>query len=65
MFLDPPYHSPFSDYGYCVFDEDAHVRLAECFKNTSIRCLMIIGKTPFIEEKCPSKSKFEILSLYV
>jgi 2-hydroxy-3-keto-5-methylthiopentenyl-1-phosphate phosphatase len=25
-------------------------KLAECFKNTNIRCLMIIGKTDFIEE---------------
>ena len=24
-------------------------KLAECFKNTNIRCLMIIGKTDFIE----------------
>jgi len=50
MFLDPPYDSEFTDYGYCSFGKDEHIKLAECFKNTSIRCLMIIGKTPFIEE---------------
>lgn len=48
MFLDPPYDSPFSDYGYCSFGRDEHRRLAECFKKTRIKCLMVIGKTDFI-----------------
>lgn len=50
MFLDPPYDSEFTDYGYCVFGKPEHERLAACFKKTDIRCLMIIGKTAFIEE---------------
>lgn len=50
MFLDPPYDSEFTNYGYCVFGKEEHERLAECFKNTSIKCLMIIGKTPFISD---------------
>lgn len=50
MFLDPPYDSEFTDYGYCSFGKDEHKILARCFKETSIRCLMVIGKTPFIEE---------------
>ncbi len=50
MFLDPPYDSLFTDYGYCSFGKKEHEKLAECFKNTKIRCLMIIGKTPFIEK---------------
>jgi DNA adenine methylase len=50
MFLDPPYDSEFTDYGYCSFGKDHHVKLAECFKTTKIRCLMVIGKTQFIEE---------------
>jgi DNA adenine methylase len=50
MFLDPPYDSEFTDYGYCTFGKNEHLKLAECFKNTKIRCLMIIGKTSFIEE---------------
>ena len=50
MFIDQPYDSEFTDYGYCKFDRDDQIRLAECFKNTSIRCLMVVGKTPFIEE---------------
>jgi len=49
MFLDPPYDSEFTDYGYCKFDKTDHIRLAELFKSTKIRCLMVIGKTPFIE----------------
>jgi len=50
MFLDPPYDSEFTDYGYCQFGKEEHKRLAELFKNTKIKCLMIIGKTKFIEE---------------
>ena len=50
MFLDPPYDSKFTDYGYCTFDRKNHEVLANCFKKTKIKCLMIIGKTPFIEE---------------
>ena len=50
MFLDPPYDSEFTDYGYCSFGKEEHEKLAECFKNTSIKCLMVIGKTPFIEK---------------
>jgi DNA adenine methylase len=50
MFLDPPYDSEFTDYGYCTFGKDEQRKLAKCFKETSIKCLMIIGKTPFIQE---------------
>ena len=50
MFLDPPYDSEFTDYGYCCFGKDEHRKLATCFKETKIKCLMIIGKTDFIEE---------------
>jgi len=48
MFLDPPYDSEFTDYGYCQFNKEHQKKLAECFKNTQIKCLMIIGKTDFI-----------------
>ena len=50
MFLDPPYDNVFTDYGYCSFGKEEHIRLAKCFKNTKIKCLMVIGKTPFITE---------------
>ncbi len=50
MFLDPPYDSKFTDYGYCKFGKDEHLKLFEYFKNTNIKCLMIIGKTDFIAD---------------
>ena len=50
MFLDPPYDSEFTDYGYCQFGKEEQKKLADAFKNTKIKCLMIIGKTKFIEE---------------
>ena len=50
MFLDPPYDSEFTDYGYCSFGKEEHKKLAKCFKETNIKCLMIIGKTKFITE---------------
>jgi DNA adenine methylase len=50
MFLDPPYDSEFTDYGYCQFGKEDQKRLAACFKLTKIKCLMIIGKTDFIAD---------------
>lgn len=50
MFLDPPYDSKFTDYGYCTFGREEQKELAKCFKETSIKCLMVIGKTDFITE---------------
>lgn len=50
MFLDPPYDSEFTDYGYCQFGKEHQIKLAELFKTTKIKCLMVIGKTKFIEE---------------
>lgn len=70
MFLDPPYDSEFTDYGYCKFDKNNHIELAKYFKNTKIKCLMIIGKTPFISElykdyivhEYPKKYRFKLHS---
>ena len=50
MFLDPPYDSEFTDYGYCEFGKKEQEKLAKCFKETKIKCLMVIGKTDFIKE---------------
>lgn len=47
-FLDPPYDSQFTDYGYCKFGKEEHIRLASRFKETKMKCLLIIGKTDFI-----------------
>lgn len=70
MFLDPPYDSTFTDYGYCTFGTTDHERLARCFKETRISCMMVIGYTPFIEElyedyivdAYPKKYRFKIHS---
>ena len=48
VFLDPPYDSEFIDYGYCKFGKDEQIKLANLFKQTKNKCLMIIGKTDFI-----------------
>ena len=48
MFLDPPYDSEFTDYGYCQFGKEEQKKLASLFKETKIKCLMVIGKTDFI-----------------
>lgn len=50
MFLDPPYDSVFTDYGYCQYDKENHITLAEKFKSTKNKCLMIIGETDFITD---------------
>jgi DNA adenine methylase len=48
VFLDPPYDSKFTDYGYCKFEKTDQERLAERFKKTRNQCLMVIGDTDFI-----------------
>ena len=48
IFLDPPYDSTFTDYGYCKFGREEHEKLAELFKKTSSKCMMVIGGTEFI-----------------
>jgi DNA adenine methylase len=50
VFLDPPYDSEFTDYGYCQFGKEHHKKLAKLFKETKNNCLMVIGKTQFISE---------------
>lgn len=70
MFLDPPYDSEFTDYGYCQFGKAEHEALAKCFKETQIRCLMVIGKTEFISglyagyvvAEYPKKYRFKLHS---
>jgi DNA adenine methylase len=70
IFLDPPYDSTFTDYGYCSFGRDEQVQLANVFKTTKSKCLMIIGKTDFIVDlyrdyivgEYPKKYKFKLHS---
>ncbi|MTV47173.1 DNA adenine methylase, partial [Streptococcus pneumoniae] len=49
-FIDQPYDSVFTDYGYCQFKRDDQERLANYFKTTNIRCLMIVGETDYIKQ---------------
>lgn len=49
VFLDPPYDSEFTDYGYCQFGKKEQEQLARLFKETKNKCLMVIGKTDFIQ----------------
>jgi DNA adenine methylase len=70
MFLDPPYDSVFTDYGYCSFGKNEHEQLAKAFKETKIKCLMVIGKTDYISTlykdyivaEYPKKYRFKIHS---
>ena len=48
FFLDPPYDSVFTDYGYCSFDKENHKDLFYRFITTKNKCLLIIGETDFI-----------------
>jgi DNA adenine methylase len=64
IFLDPPYDSEFTDYGYCSFGKDEHRKLFECFKKSRARCMMVIGKTPFIEELYRGYIKHEYFKKY-
>lgn len=54
MFLDPPYDCIFSDYGNVEyrdgFNEENHRQLAQDFRNLGCMALMVIGKSPLIEE---------------
>lgn len=54
MFLDPPYDCIFSDYGNEEyrdgFNEASHRKLAQDFRNLGCKAMMIIGRTPLIEE---------------
>lgn len=54
MFLDPPYDCVFSDYGNKEtkdgFTDEMHRKLAEDFKKLKCKALLVISKTPLIEE---------------
>jgi len=50
VFLDPPYDSKFKDYGYCQFGPEYQTNLANIFKSTKNKCLMVIGDSELIRE---------------
>jgi DNA adenine methylase len=69
-FIDQPYDSVFTDYGYCKFDKKDQERLCKCFKATTMKCLMIVGETDYIRElydgyivdSYPKKYRFKLHS---
>lgn len=51
MFLDPPYDCQFTDYGNgSEFTEQDHRELSEAFRNLRCNALMIVSRTPLMEE---------------
>ena len=54
MFLDPPYDCTFSDYGNQEykegFNDEEHRRLAKAFYELPCKAMMVISRTPLIEE---------------
>jgi DNA adenine methylase len=69
-FIDQPYDSVFTDYGYCEFNRKDQERLAKCFKESNMKCLMVVGETDYIRdlydgyivESYPKKYKFKLHS---
>lgn len=49
IFLDPPYDSEFTDYK-TDFNKNHHKELADLFKQSKAKCLLVIGDTPYIRE---------------
>jgi DNA adenine methylase len=49
IFLDPPYDSKFTDYGYCSFGRKEQEELAALFKKSKARCMIVIGETDYIK----------------
>ena len=68
MFLDPPYDCTFNDYGNIDmlngFDEEQHRRLARDFRNLNCRAMMVIGRTPLIDELYGDLIKHEYQKKY-
>lgn len=50
VFLDPPYDSEFNDYGFDDFNRQSQIELAELFKSTRNKCMIVIGETDFIRD---------------
>lgn len=48
-FIDQPYDTIFNNYGYNNFTKEDQERLANIFKNTKIKCLMVVAETPLIK----------------
>ena len=70
IFLDPPYDSKFTDYGYCSFGRKEQEELAVLFKKSKAKCMIVIGETDYIRNlyagyivhRYPKNYKFKIHS---
>jgi len=70
VFLDPPYDSTFKNYGRYDFSKQDHQDLADIFRSTKNKCLLVISETDFIsglykgyvKHKYPKKYAFKIHS---
>jgi DNA adenine methylase len=70
IFLDPPYDSKFTDYGYCSFGRKEQEELAALFKKSKAKCMIVIGETDYIKNlyagyivhRYPKNYKFKIHS---
>lgn len=69
-FIDQPYDSKFTDYGYCKFAKKEQKQLAKMFKKARMKCLMIVGETEMIRNlydgyivaSYPKKYRFKLHS---
>jgi DNA adenine methylase len=65
MFLDPPYDSEFSEYDRHPFGKKEHTALRDILKNIDCKWLLIIRKTPLIEELYKDFKKEEFDKKYM
>lgn len=59
LFIDPPYNSVFNNYNGDAFGKAEHELLFDCFQSTENKCLLILGKTDFIESLYKNYIHFE------
>ncbi|MCR4323505.1 MAG: DNA adenine methylase [Nanoarchaeota archaeon] len=62
IFLDPPYHSEFSEYDQNSFDKDDQERLASVLLKIDAKFIMLIKKRSFIEKLYRGKPRIRISS---
>jgi DNA adenine methylase len=70
VFLDPPYDSPFANYGYYDFGKEDQKELRDAVVAAKARVLMVIGSTDYIRElydgyvvaEYPKKYRFRLHS---
>lgn len=64
VFLDPPYDNGVMSNYFEAFGKNEHIKLAELFKSTKNKCMLVIGKTPFIYDLYKDYIKCEYGKVY-